>query len=109
MLDFKEKIANQISSITNIDKNEIYEYIEIPSDSKMGDYAFPCFRLAKAMKKSPQLIANDIKDGIILSDEFEKIEVVGGYINFYVNNKAIVENVLKQVDLEKEKYGSSNI
>ena len=42
MLDFKEKIAEEISNITKIDKNELYEYIEMPSDNKMGDYAFPC-------------------------------------------------------------------
>ena len=53
MLDFKEKISEEISKITKIDKNELYEYIEMPSDNKMGDYAFPCFRLAKTMKKSP--------------------------------------------------------
>ena len=50
MLDFKEKISEEISKITKIDKNELYEYIEMPSDNKMGDYAFPCFRLAKTMK-----------------------------------------------------------
>ena len=68
MIDFKDKIAEQIASITKLDKNELYEYIEMPSDNKMGDYAFPCFKLAKSMRKSPQIIANELKDGIILSD-----------------------------------------
>ena len=99
MLDFKEKISEEISKITKIDKNELYEYIEMPSDNKMGDYAFPCFRLAKTMKKSPQIIAN----------EFEKVEVINGYINFFVNNKKLVENVLEEVEEKRENYGSSEI
>ena len=109
MIDFKEKIAEEISSITKLDKNELYEYIEMPSDNKMGDYAFPCFKLAKSMRKSPQIIANELKDGIILSDEFEKIEVVNGYINFFINNKKLIENILNEVEDKKEKYGSNNI
>lgn len=109
MLDFKEKISEEISKITKIDKNELYEYIEMPSDNKMGDYAFPCFRLAKTMKKSPQIIANELKDGISLGNEFEKAEVINGYINFFVNNKKLVENVLEEVEEKRENYGSSEI
>ena len=109
MLDFKEKISEEISKITQIDKNELYEYIEMPSDNKMGDYAFPCFRLAKTMKKSPQIIANELKDGISLGNEFEKVEVINGYINFFVNNKKLVENVLEEVEEKRENYGSSEI
>ena len=109
MLDFKEKISEEISKITKIDKNELYEYIEMPSDNKMGDYAFPCFRLAKTMKKSPQIIANELKDGISLGNEFEKVEVINGYINFFVNNKKLVENVLEEVEEKIENYGSSEI
>lgn len=109
MLDFKEKISEEISKITKIDKNELYEYIEMPSDNKMGDYAFPCFRLAKTMKKSPQIIANELKDGISLGNEYEKVEVINGYINFFVNNKKLVENVLEEVEEKRENYGSSEI
>ena len=109
MLDFKEKISEEISKITKIDKNELYEYIEMPSDNKMGDYAFPCFRLAKTMKKSPQIIANELKDGISLGNEFEKVEVINGYINFFVNNEKLVENVLEEVEEKRENYGSSEI
>lgn len=109
MLDFKEKISEEISKITKIDKNELYEYIEMPSDNKMGDYAFPCFRLAKTMKKSPQIIANELKDGISLGNEFEKVEVINGYINFFVNNKKLVENVFEEVEEKRENYGSSEI
>ena len=49
MIDFKEIIAKKISSLINISKDEVKEYIEIPPNSEMGDYAFPCFKLAKTL------------------------------------------------------------
>ena len=59
MINFKEIIAKKISNIIEMDINEVINYIEIPPNKEMGDYAFPCFRLAKVLKKAPQLIATD--------------------------------------------------
>ena len=70
MVNFKQKIADEISKITNIPKEQIVEYIEVPTDEKMGDFSFPCFKLAKELKKAPQIIAQDIKDNIKFEDEF---------------------------------------
>ena len=110
MLDFKEVIAEDLNRITNIDKNELKDYIEVPKDTNMGDYAFPCFKLAKELKKAPQIIAEEIYSKLEISDDvIKKIEVVGGYINFYVNSKVLVEEVLKQYDNQKEQYGNSKI
>ena len=104
MIQFKEKIADAISKVTEIEKQEIEGYIEIPKDDKNGDYAFPCFRLAKTMKKSPQAIAEEIKEKISIDDKIiEKIEVLGGYINFYINKTLLAKEVLEE--LEKEEYG----
>ena len=104
MIQFKEKIADAISNATQIEKQEIEGYIEIPKDDKNGDYAFPCFRLAKTMKKSPQAIAEEIKEKISIDDKIiEKIEVLGGYINFYINKTLLAKEVLEE--LEKEEYG----
>ena len=69
MIQFKEKIADAISNATQIEKQEIEGYIEIPKDDKNGDYAFPCFRLAKTMKKAPQAIAEEIKEKISIDDK----------------------------------------
>ena len=85
MTNFKQIIAKQISEITNIDIKTLESYIEIPKDTKNGDYAFPCFRLAKELKKAPPIIAQEIKDKIELTKDIEKVEVVGGYLNFYIN------------------------
>lgn len=109
MLNFKEKIAEAIAKITNIDKKELESYIEVPKDEKMGDFAFPCFKLAKELKKAPPAIANDIKDKIEIDLKYiNKIEIIGGYINFFINNASLVEDVLKDFESKKESYGSSN-
>ena len=61
MTDFKKEIAKAISDATNIEEKEIKSYIEVPKDTSNGDYAFPCFRLAKTLKKAPPIIAEEIK------------------------------------------------
>ena len=72
MIDFKDKIAEEISKVLELTKEELKEYIEIPKDTKMGDYALPCFKLAKEMKKSPVIIANEIKEKI--ENEFKYLK-----------------------------------
>lgn len=110
MIDFKENIAQKISEVTNIDKEELKTYIEIPPNSDLGDYAFPCFKLAKSLRKAPPVIASEIKEAIKLDDRsIEKIEIVGGYLNIYINKASLAETVLKEVAQQQEKYGSSNI
>jgi len=110
MINFKEEIAKKIAEVTNIAKEELKGYIEIPKESSMGDYAFPCFRLAKELKKAPPVIANELKEKMVLdTDVIEKAEVVGGYINFYINKTLLAENVLKKFESVKENYGESNI
>ena len=110
MINFKNEIAKIISNITNIDINEIEGYIEIPPDSNMGDYAFPCFRLAKELKKAPPAIAMELKEKIKLEDNLlESIQVVGGYLNFYINKSALLKTTIKEVENKKEEYGKSNI
>mgnify|MGYP000649465025 FL=1 len=64
MIDFKEKIAEILADATNLNEKELESYIEMPKDSKNGDYAFPCFRLAKELRKAPPVIANEIKEKI---------------------------------------------
>ncbi len=104
MLDFKERISKELENVTNINKEELKTYIETPKDSKNGDYSFPCFRLAKELKKAPQIIANDIKENINLENTgIEKVEVVGGFLNFFVNKKILIEEVLEWVEKQEHK------
>lgn len=77
MIDFKNKIAEFISQAINIEENELIQNIETPKEKKQGDYAFPCFKLARLLKKSPQQIAEEIVQNIKLDENIiEKTEVV---------------------------------
>jgi len=110
MINFKEEIANIIEKVINISSKELEEYIEVPKDETMGDYAFPCFRLAKELKKAPPAIANEIKEKIEYNENIiEKVEVVGGYLNFYTNKQTLTENVLKEFENKKDTYGQTDI
>ena len=109
MADFKQIIGQAIAKVTNLNEEELESYIEKPKDQKNGDYAFPCFKLAKELRKAPAIIANDIQEKIEIDKEkIEKIEVVGGYLNFYINKNAITKEVLDKVELDEE-YGKSKI
>ena len=109
MLNFKAEIAQTIAKAINLDKQELESYIETPKDSKNGDYAFPCFRLAKELKKAPPMIANEIKEKIQMDETIiEKVEIVGGYLNFYINKTLMAKEVLEEVGSSNE-YGKSNI
>ncbi len=104
MVNFKQEIANVIGKIINLDTKELESYIEIPKDVKNGDYAFPCFRLAKELKKAPMQIASEIKEKIEINNEIiEKVEVLGGYLNFYISKQLLTKDVLTQIETETYK------
>lgn len=112
MLNFKSEIAKKIAQIVKIEASELETYIEIPKDSTNGDFSFPCFRLAKELKKAPQVIASEIKEKLELeesNDIIEKIDVIGGYLNFYINKNILIKEVLSEINKEKENYGASDI
>ena len=109
MINFKDIIAKEISKATNISEKELESYIEKPKDSKNGDYAFPCFRLAKELKKAPPVIASEIKEKMILDENIiDKVEVIGGYLNFYINKKLLAKEIIEAVD-KNEEFGKSEI
>ncbi len=110
MVDFKEKIAELIAKHVNIELSELKKFIEIPPDSNMGDFAFPCFRLAKELRKAPPVIAQELKEKIELDEDvLEKVEVAGGYLNFFTNKNSFVRDVMGEVGEKKENYGKINI
>ena len=110
MIDFKKQVVNCISEVVqNLEKEELERLVEIPPNYDMGDYAFPCFRLAKEFKKAPNLIAEELVEKIDGGKYFTEIKNVGPYINFFVNTNKLTETVLESVVEEKEKFGSTDI
>jgi len=105
----KSMIVNSLKNYLPLEKEEIYNLIEIPPSSELGDYSFPCFSLAGKLKKNPVQIAQDLKQKVKLPKEIEKIEIKGAYLNFFVNKKIFCENAVKNILGKKENYGKTNI
>ncbi len=110
MIDFKKEISNILANnIKQLDVNEILELIEIPPDSQMGDFAFPCFKLAKIFRKAPHLIAQEIAEYVQEDKLFEKVKSVSGYVNFFINKEIFSKSVIQEVFDKKDEFGSSDI
>lgn len=108
MADFKKLISEIIKSeIEDLTLEEITALIEVPPNREMGDYAFPCFKLAKIFRKAPNAIAEDLAGKIQPTDDINKIVNLGGYVNFFVNKESLAKKVINQVLSEKENYGKS--
>ena len=109
MKDFKQIIAEEIEKATNINKEKILENIGVPKDTSNGDYAFPCFILAKELKKSPVAIAKEIKEKISQNleniKEISEVSAVNGFLNFKLNKNQITQEVIDEFDNEKENFG----
>ena len=101
-----EKKIVKLLSFSELKNSELEKLIEVPKDSKMGDFSFPCFSLSKKLKKNPAEIAKDFSSKIQLSKEFERVEAVGPYLNFFVNKKILAEKTIEKITKGKEKYGS---
>lgn len=108
MINFKNVIAQKIAKEVEFDAKEIEGFIEVPPNEEMGDYAFPCFKLAKVLKKAPPAIATELKEKITTDENIEKIEIVGGYLNFYINKKVLTKTVLEELDKKQENFGTYN-
>lgn len=103
-MDYKKLIASLIEKEISID---VYDSIEVPKDSSMGDFAFPCFKLAKELRKSPNIIAEELKSKII-DDSIEKIEVVSAYLNFFIKKGNFCKEILSLIIKENKNYGNSS-
>lgn len=110
MKDFKAIIAGKIADTEiGFSSEDIYEMVEIPTESTMGDYAFPCFRLAKDMKKAPPIIASEMAQKFAGDELFEKVESVNAYVNFFLNKEELLNTTISEVQNKKDKFGSSNL
>lgn len=110
MISIKDEIAKILKkNIEDMSYDEIMEIIEIPTDTKMGDYAFPCFRLAKQFRKAPQMIAEDIKKMLEDIEIFEKVENVNAYVNMFISKEFFIRNVLEEIAVKGSKFGAGDI
>lgn len=106
----KDVVAKALYEVVqdNLTLEQVAQLLENPKSADHGDVAFPTFSLAKIFRKAPQQIAADLAEKIDATN-FEKIEVVGPYLNFFMNKEIISKQVLATVVKEKEHYGDSTI
>lgn len=109
MKDYKEIIAKKIEDQDiGLDRNEIYDLIEIPPQENMGDFSFPCFQLAKTLRKNPAIIATELAGNIEL-EGFAEVKNVGPYINFFLDRKKFENEVINTIIEKKENFGRSDM
>ncbi len=103
-MDYREYIAKKLN-VENVTAADI----ALPPNSEMGDFALPCFKLAKIFRKSPVQIAEGLKNGFKTDEVISEVSAVNGYLNFKVNKSGLAAEVLGRILLEGEMYGSSSI
>ena len=105
-MDYRTYIAKKLPDC-GVPAEEIAAAVTVPPDRSMGDYALPCFKFAKAMRKSPVRIAEDLAAGFPADHVIESATAVNGYLNFKVNRKGLTEDTLKEIAEKGSAYGSA--
>lgn len=108
-MDFKVEVAKLLAAAADVSFEDALATVEIPANKTMGDFAYPCFRLAKVLRKAPPMIAQEIVEKLDKPEFIEQIQVVGAYVNFYINKGVYAQAVLKDVLKDKDNYGKSDI
>lgn len=107
-MDYKKYIAEKIK-IDGVTPEEIASYLSVPPTNDMGDFAFPCFKFAKILRKPPVQIAEDLKNAYPTDHVICGVSAVNGYLNFSIDRTAFVKTTLDKIAEEGEKYGSDTI
>ena len=103
----KTQIIELISKAANLDTETVAGILEIPPKADMGDYAFPCFQLAKTLRKAPPMIAADIANAIGEVDIIDRLEVKGAYLNFFLKKEMFVKSMIEKASVDN--FGSSTV
>ena len=105
-MDYKKYVAEKLQ-VEGVSKEEIYNSIALPPNTEMGDYALPCFKFAKVLRKSPVVIAEELKNTVQTDEVISEVSAVNGYLNFKINKNGFVRATLDKILSQKEKYGAS--
>ncbi|MGN1066448.1 MAG: arginine--tRNA ligase [Candidatus Fimimonas sp.] len=114
MTDYKQYIADKIYNSlaqdgVDVQCESVKSAVVAAADDAFGDFAFPCFPLAKVMRTSPVAIANQLAQKIVADDVITQVQAVNGYLNFFVNRKQFVREVLAEIALAEDNYGNDTV
>lgn len=107
-MDYKKIIAEKLN-VEGLSAEELYSYIEIPPNNDMGDFALPCFKLSKIMRRSPVQIAEILCQSFVVDENITSCTAVNGYLNFKINRAGFAFKLLDTVIEQGEKFGSDDI
>ncbi len=107
-MDFKQSISAAISARCGLPAEELAGWLETPPSPELGDYAFPCFKLAKTLRKAPNVIAAELSAALDLPAGVASARALGAYVNFTLDKAAYAKSVLERVFSECDRYGGSN-
>ena len=106
-MDYKLMVAEKIAKASGLEVEKIRGFIEIPPRAEMGDFAFPCFILAKELRKAPPVIAADLAEQID-ADGLEKVEALGPYLNFFLDKGTFIASVVDKILTKGDDYGNED-
>jgi arginyl-tRNA synthetase len=106
---YRKEVVQQLQPWVSLDTEQLYGLIEVPKDESHGDLAFPCFTLAKTLRKAPQVIAQELAEKVNgqLLPLFEKAVPVGGYLNFFIKRSEGVRDILSAIQKQGDSYGNT--
>lgn len=108
MLMFKQQVATMLAPLLGWEEQRIVNALEIPPDNQMGDLAFPCFPLARELRKAPPLIAADLAARLVLPSVVRQVSATGGYLNFYLAPDQLAKQVLQAITTDGDGFGNSD-
>ncbi len=107
-MNYTDTVAAALRELVDLPQAELAGLLETPKNAAMGDLAFPCFKLAKVMRKAPNAIAAELKEKLVLPAGIERAEAVGPYLNFFVEKGQQAQMVLAKVLDAGKAYGGSD-
>jgi arginyl-tRNA synthetase len=108
-MNFKEYVIDKLVELTGLEKSVIENSVETPPEEKLGDLAFPCFPLARVMRKAPPLIAQDLAQQFESDDAIDRVEAVGGYLNFFFNRAEFEKETINAIKQSNGNWGTSDL
>ena len=108
-MNFQEHIIDKLCELTGLERETIEKAVETPPDEKLGDLAFPCFPLAKVMRKAPPVIAQELAEQLSTDEYIERVDAVGGYLNFFYDRSVFISDTINAARKAGEAWGKSTM
>lgn len=108
-MNFKQHVKEKLTELTGLEAEVVENSLETPPEEKLGDLAFPCFPLARVMRKAPPIIAKDLAEQFGEDGMLDRVEAVGGYVNFFYNRAAFETETINAIKASNGNWGTSDI